>query len=267
MTENTARTSQRGVRTTRAGIVLRKTANRLLSVLIVSVAYQTASLLKHSPAFPSITTIIDAWWKILQSQKFYDNAAYTLRIVAIGVLVAFIGGNVIAIICNASKIANRAVMPIINTMKNIPSIALFPVFIVLMGIGDLPRIFVIIWNSAYPIISSTMSGLSSVDQEIIDAAQNACANEWQMYRHIRIPLSTIRILEGLKISVSNGFIAIVVAEMLGATKGLGYMIVWSTNAFKYPEMYAYILTIAFLGLAINAILERFIRSVERRLYS
>lgn len=157
-------------------------------------------------------------------------------------------------------------MPVVNATKNIPSIALFPVFIVLMGIGDAPRIFVIIWNSAYPIISSTLSGIDSINKEVVEAAQNCGANKFQMYAYIKIPLAFIRILEGLKISISNGFIAIVVAEMLGATKGLGYMIVWSTNAFQYPQMYVYILVIALIGFSINVVIEKIIRVVERRMF-
>lgn len=239
----------------------------LISCSAIAACYFIARAMKHSPSLPSIVTIIETGFKILQSPKFYGNALYTMKIVWIGIGISFIGGSTLAIICSASDIVYSAVMPIINATKNIPSIALFPVFIVLMGIGDLPRVFVIIWNSAYPIISSTLSGISSIDQEVIEAAQNAGATKWQMYRYVKLPLSFIRILEGLKISVSNGFIAIVVAEMLGATKGLGYMIVWSTNAFKYPDMYVYIFSIAIIGFLINMMIEKFIRLVERRLYT
>lgn len=249
------------------GLVLKKLIDRAISCVVVIGFYSAIMALKQSPSMPSIVTIADAGAKILQSEKFAANALYTLKIVGIGIGISFVGGSIIGILCSANGFISSVVMPIVNTTKNIPSIALFPVFIVLMGIGDLPRVFVIIWNSAYPIISSAMSGIYSVDKEVIEAAQNAGANKWQMYRYVKLPLSIVRILEGLKISVSNGFIAIVVAEMLGATKGLGYMIVWSTNAFKYPDMYVYIFAIAFIGFAINILIEKFIRQIERRLFS
>lgn len=244
----------------------RKILVRLFSIIVVILAYTVLRTVNHSPSLSSLEQIWNAAIKIFSSVKFYDNASYTMKIVMIGIGISFVGGTSLAILCSANKFLYRLIMPIVNTTKNIPSIALFPVFIVLMGIGDAPRVFVIIWNSAYPIISSTLSGLNSVDKDVIEAAQNCGANKLQMYLYIKIPLAIIWILEGLKISIGNGFIAIVVAEMLGATKGLGYMIVWSANAFKYPEMYVYILIIAFIGLLVNVVIEQIIKIVERRMF-
>lgn len=232
----------------------------------VIIIYLIIRSIKNSPSMPSIAKIFDAGAKIFSSADFYSNMFYTIKIVMIGILISFVAGTVLAIICSMNKIINEMIMPIVNAMKNIPSIALFPLFIVLMGIGDTPRIFVIIWNSIYPIISSTFVGLNSPDKDIIDAAKNCGATKWQVYRYIRIPLSALDVLNGLKISIGNGFIAIVVAEMLGATKGLGYMVLWSSNAFQYPQMYIYILVIALIGLTINVVIDKIIQITERKIY-
>lgn len=236
------------------------------SVFIVFFTYIILKTLKKSPAIPDIFDIWKSAVSILSTADFYRHLFYTLKIVLLGVLISFCAGTLIAVLCSISNVANGFIMPIINSTKNVPSIALFPLFIVLMGIGDMPRIFVIIWNSMYPVISSTMAGLRSVDKDIIEAAQNCGANKWEVYRYIRIPLSKVGTLEGLRISLGNGFIAIVVAEMLGATKGLGYMILWSANTFKYPQMYFYILVVALIGLLINVIIDKIIKSTERSMY-
>lgn len=238
----------------------------VFSIIFVIFLYLVGQMIKHSPSMPSIKKIVEAAIEIFSSIDFYFNLFYTIKIVIIGILISFIFGIVIAILCSMQEWLNDLVMPIINSTKNIPSIALFPLFIVLMGIGDTPRIFVIIWNSVYPIISSTFVGLNSPEQDVIDAAQNCGATKWQMYKYIRIPLATLDILNGLKISVGNGFIAIVVAEMLGATKGLGYMVLWSANAFQYPQMYIYILVIALIGLFINVVIDYIINKTERKIY-
>ena len=240
--------------------------NGALSALIVAFLYYLSRIIKKSPSLPSIKSILTAGIDIFSNGKFYINLAYTVKIVVLGVGISFAAGVAIAIICSMSEKASCLIMPIINSTKNIPSIALFPLFIVLMGIGDAPRIFVIIWNSAYPIISSTLKGLNSTDNDVIDAAQNCGATKWQVFWNIRIPLGLLDTLNGLKISVGNGFIAIVVAEMLGATKGLGYMILWSANAFRYPEMYVYILIIALIGLSINVVIDKLIKYTERKLF-
>ena len=222
--------------------------------------------MNKSPSLPPVKDISLSAIKIFASQDFYINALYTIKIVMIGVCISLVAGTFIAILCSMNPIANSLIMPIINSTKNIPSITLFPLFIVLMGIGDTPRISIIIWNSIYPIISSTMLGLDSVDKDVIDAGRNCGANNFQIYFYIKIPLAVLNILNGLKISLSNGFIAIVVAEMLGATKGLGYMILWSANTFQYPEMYVYILVIALIGFLINVIIEKIIKKTERKIF-
>lgn len=238
----------------------------ILSCFIVIILYCLLRIIKPSPSLPSLQDIFKSAVIVFASKDFYGNALYTIKIVTIGVLISLIVGAFIAIICSMSHIANSLIMPIINTTKNIPSITLFPLFIVLMGIGDIPRISIIIWNSIYPIISSTMMGLNSVDKDIIDAGKNCGANKFQIYYYIKVPLAILDILNGLKISLSNGFIAIVVAEMLGATKGLGYMILWSANSFQYPQMYVYILVIALIGFCINVVIEHIIKKVERKIF-
>lgn len=237
------------------------------SVILVILLYYTARMIKHSPSLPKVSDMCRSMADILSSAAFYGNLLYTIKIVTLGVLIAFICGTALAIVCSMNDWLYHLIMPIINSTKNVPSIALFPLFIVLMGIGDAPRIFVIIWNSAYPIISSTLAGLDSVEKEVVEAAWNCGTTKWQMYRYIKIPLAFINILEGLKISAGNGFIAIVVAEMLGATKGLGYMVLWSANAFRYPEMYCYILVIALVGFFINVIIEYIIKFSKERIYT
>lgn len=238
----------------------------ILSIFVVIFSYSLLSALKRSPSLPSVVDIAIAGMSIIRSSGFIDNTLYTIKIVLIGITIALAVGFDIAVICSMYSFPRAVIMPIINATKNIPSIALFPLFIVLMGIGDQPRIFVIIWNSIYPIIASITAGFNSIDKEIIDAALNCGADKEDLYFYIKIPLSLISLLEGLKISAGNGFVAIVVAEMLGATKGLGYMILWSANAFKYADMYFYILVVALIGLIINVAIEKLINFVERKMY-
>lgn len=247
-------------------MIKRLSKSGLFSVILVVILYSAYRMIKSSPSMPSFDRIFDSALKIFSSKDFYMNLLYTIKIVLSGVLISFLFGVSVAVICFLNEWLNGLIMPLVNFTKNIPSIALFPLFIVLMGIGDTPRIFIIIWNSIYPIISSTFVGLNSPDKEVIEAAQVDGATKWGICIHMRMPIATLDILNGLKISIGNGFIAIVVAEMLGATKGLGYMVLWSANAFQYSDMYVYIGIIALIGFLINFIIEKAIKKAERRIY-
>lgn len=238
----------------------------LLRVVLVVMIYELASIALESPALPDVCKIACASADVLRSEKFISHCAYTVKIVLEGLAVAFIVGEIIAVTSYKIPAVRHIVMPVVNSTKNIPSISLFPLFIVLLGIGDTSRVAIIVWNSTFPIVASTIAAFEAIDKEVIEAAQNAGAGSLQQYIYIEMPLSLIGVLNGVKIAAGNGFIAIVVAEMLGATKGLGYMVLWSANTFKYSEMYVYIIVIALIGLAINSIIEKTIAKAERKLY-
>ena len=175
-----------------------KKAGSIFSFVLVLAIYHISSIIKNSPTLPKLGALYDSAVNILSDKAFSDNLLYTLRIVLVGITISFIIGNAIAIICTACDKIKAIIMPIINAIKNIPSIALFPVFIILLGINDASRVAVIIWNSLYPIIATTITGIESIDDEISEAGSNCGADKFQMYRYIKIPLAVPSMLEGLK---------------------------------------------------------------------
>ena len=236
------------------------------NIIIICTVYSIICFYCSSPLFPPINNVIKSIIQIITNHQFVENMASTMKILLTGVAISFVVGNAIALFCQMFSCVDWIVMPVINFIKSIPSIAMFPAFVIMMGIGDSPRITVIVWNSIYAVVSTGIHSLQSTDKDTIEAAQNAGATKWQTYIYIRMPLAIVDILYGLKISLSNGFIAVVVAEMLGATDGIGYMIIWSANAFQYSELYAYIIIISTIGSLLNAVLDVVIKITERKIY-
>ena len=202
---------------------------------------------------------------ILKDKGFYTNLVSTLKIVSLGVGFGAFVGVTIGVIMDLFTPFRYTFNPIIELFRNIPSITLFPILLVIYGIGDVSRIFVIFWTATPPIILSTIYGLRTIDNCLIEAGQENGANTFQIMRYIKLPLAMPEILNGVKIAIGSGFVAVVVAEMLGASSGLGYMVMWSTNAFKYSETYAYIIIIALTGAVFNYIMSAIINKYERKL--
>lgn len=227
--------------------------------------WQVMSKALNNPAVPSAADVLSSMLEILENGNALTNILATLKLVLIGVFLAFVVGFMLGLICEASHTTNGLLMPIIGGARNVAAISLFPLLIVLFGIGDFPRIVVIFWTAFPAIMLSTMQGLNNIDISLIEAGQNLGANKRQIYSYVKIPLALPQILNGLRIGIGNGFIAIVVAEMLGASKGLGFMVLWTTQSFKYKETYAYILIIAIVGGLINLIMNYFIKRVERKI--
>lgn len=242
--------------------------NLLLNItglLLLVVGWQAISMVEENPAIPSVVDIGKALFGVLSNGKFYINLLSTVKLVVIGVAMASVVGVIVAFLMSLSEKMRHIIMPVVECLRNIPAITLFPMLLVIFGIGDSSRIFVIFWTAYPSIIIQTYYGLNNIEQNIVEAAQNCGASNLQVYRYIRFPLAMFDILNGVRIAIGAGFIAIVVAEMLGATKGLGYMILWCTNAFKYPETYAYIVIVALIGGLFNYTTSKIISKFERRL--
>lgn len=227
--------------------------------------WQIYSITKRDATIVSLERIGKAFISIIKESSLYTNIGATLKILLIGIGCAIVFGIAVGILIDLCDTVKQMITPLIELFRNIPSITLFPILLVAFGIGDMSRIFVIFWTSAPAIILSTVYGLRTIDATIIEASQSFGANKLQIMWLIKLPLALPEILNGIKIAIGSGFVAIVVAEMLGASKGLGFMVLWTTNSFKYHETYAYILIIAIIGAMANWIMSKIIKHYERNL--
>lgn len=241
-------------------------ALNVLGVVGFLVLWQIVSAVANQPAVPDMGRIIRAFVEIFKGDEIYTNIFTSLKLVLVGVAIAFCMGTVVGTLCEKSEVMNGLLSPIIEGARSVAAISLFPLLIVLFGIGDLPRIIVIFWTAFPATILCTMQGLRSVDESLVEAGYNLGCSDYQLYKLIKIPLALPEILNGLRISLGNGFIAIVVAEMLGASKGLGFMVQWTTQSFNYAHTYAYIFIIAIVGGSINYIMNQIIKAKERKLF-
>lgn len=220
-----------------------------------------ASLLK-SPFIPHLNSIFINIALLFINKLFYKALITTLIEIISGVIIAFAFSSFISSIMIISKSFQKSITPVIDFIRHIPTIALFPLLMALFGITPFTRIVLIFLNSFPSILLSSYYGLKTVDYSVIEAGKVAGANKLQILTLIRFPIARGEILNGIKISIGNSFVAIVVAEMLGATNGLGFMIMWATNAFNYPEVYAYISILAVLGIIINLIFDKVIKIIQ-----
>lgn len=235
----------------------------VIGVILFIAWWQATVWIKQDASLVSVERIVNALVNIIIQESFYINLLSTLKIVLIGISIAAVSGIVLSVIFDLNSAVKHAITPLIELLRNIPSITLFPILLVLYGIGDAARIFVIFWTAFPSVILSSVYGLSGISKTVIEAAEDLGANKFQIMRTIKLPLALPEILNGIRIGIGSGFVAIVVAEMLGASKGLGYMVLWATNSFKYPETYAYIIIIALVGATVNGIMSVVIKKCKR----
>jgi NitT/TauT family transport system permease protein len=129
--------------------------------------------------------------------------------------------------------------------------ALFPVFIVFLGIGEISKDVMVCWSSLWPILLSTISGVKFADPLLIKVARSLGAKNFELLLKVVLPGAVPSIMTGIRLGASSAVLVLVAAEMIGAKSGLGFMIINSQYNFEIDTMYAAILTIALLGLTMN----------------
>ncbi|WP_346243650.1 ABC transporter permease [Shouchella clausii] len=160
------------------------------------------------------------------------------------------------------KLVQNIVEPFLNMVGPIPPFALLPIFIIWMGVGELPKLTLITYATAIPMIAYTVDGIRNVNPLLIRSALSLGANQWQVFKKVILPASLPPIFVGMRVTLAISFSAMVVAEMIGSYSGLGYLIIDSRNFFQMDNMF---LAAALIGV-LYSIFAFILGQMEKRLF-
>jgi NitT/TauT family transport system permease protein len=187
----------------------------------------------------------------------------SLQRVLVGLAVSVAVGGTLGLFIGYFKSMERITNLLFQSFRQLSAFALFPVFILLFGLGELSKTIIIFWASLWPVLLNTISGVKNVDPILIRSAKSMGASRVYIFLRIILPAAAPEVFTGIRLGGSYCVMAVVAAEMIGATSGLGYLVLYSEEIFNIPEMYAGIIGLAVLGLALNCALhtlERFFSS-------
>ncbi|MDR6677551.1 ABC transporter permease [Pseudomonas oryzihabitans] len=172
----------------------------------------------------------------------------------VGLLLAIVAGVSLGLLMGWFIRLERVLDPLLQLFRQTSALALFPVFILFLGIGEASKIAIIFWASFWPILLSTISGVKQVDALLVNSALSMGANRRFLFLKVVLPASSPSIFTGIRLAGAYSITALVAAEMIGAHSGLGFLTLNSQEVFQIPSMYAGILLLAVVGLALNAVL-------------
>ena len=144
--------------------------------------------------------------------------------------------------------------PLFQVLGQANPFTLFPVFIALLGIGELSKVAIIFWVCQWPILFNTVSGIRNVDPLLIKVARSTELSKSSMFLKVLVPAALPSIFTGIRMSAVFSLFMLIGAEMIGSQSGLGFMIIQSQATFQMTKMYAGIITVAMLGILINYIM-------------
>jgi NitT/TauT family transport system permease protein len=167
--------------------------------------------------------------------------------------VASVLGVGLAVALTFSAWVREALYPSIIMFQLIPKIALAPVFIVWLGVGETTSVVVAVFIAFFPIVVSSATGLVSAKPEVLRLCQALTASEWQAFRMVRFPYALPYIFAGMKVGVTMTMIGVVVGEFITAQHGLGYIIMFAAGAGETATVLAAVVLLCIIGLGLYGI--------------
>ncbi|OAH57843.1 MULTISPECIES: ABC transporter permease [Bacillaceae] len=201
--------------------------------------------------FPSFSDVVKSWWAMLVSGELFAHFTASIVRSLAGFFLALLIAIPLGLLIGWYPLAKDLLNPILELFRNTAALALLPVFMLLLGIGETSKIAIVLFACTWPILLNTIAAVGNVDSLLIKSARSMNISSFKLFIKVILPASVPTIFTGIRMAGTAAILVLIAAEMVGAKEGLGYLITYSQYNFQIPEMYAGIITIALLGLLIN----------------
>lgn len=217
-------------------------------VLIVAVWEFSCDIFKIPEfLFPAPSAIWRAAFSVSASQ-WLGHIFSTLRVALMGYGAAILISIPLAVLIASWPLLARTIYPLLIVIHSTPIVAVAPIIVVTLGVGDAPKVVITFIIAFFPLVISTATGLLSTPDELIELSRSLRATRAREIMQIRLPYAIPHIFSALKVSITLAVIGAVVAEFVAAERGLGYAILFATSTFKIPQAFALLSVLVAMSL-------------------
>ncbi|MGE0718148.1 MAG: ABC transporter permease [Alphaproteobacteria bacterium] len=220
----------------------------MLAVLLV--AWETAIRLLQVPEFimPAPSRIFASF--LPGPIPIYRHMWVTLSEIALGFAGATLLGVALAMAITLWRPFEEAIYPVLVASQAVPKLAVAPLFVIWMGFGMDTKVVIAVLIAFFPVVIDTVAGLRSAPIEMIYLARTMGAGRWQLFRHFILPHALPHLFSGLKVAVTLAVSGAVVAEFVGADRGLGYLIMVAAGKMQTELVFAAVVLLAAIGIGL-----------------
>jgi ABC-type nitrate/sulfonate/bicarbonate transport system permease component len=234
-----------------------------VALLVLVGLWEICALLLDSMALPEPWIVLRALIVSLAGGNLLDDLAISAARALLGLLLAVAAAVPLGLMIGAEKPLRKRLSPFIYLLYPIPHVVLLPLIIILFGIGNLSKIFLIALIVFFQILVTTRDAASNINRNYYYSMQTLGASRLQVYRHVILPACLPKILTALRISVGTSVAILFFVESFATTKGLGYRIMDAWGRADYVALYAGICSMALLGFTLYLILDRLEKRICR----
>ena len=229
---------------------------RLVSMAVVLVAWEIVGR-RINPLFMSYpSAIVRAGIALAASGELAGAMASSLKTLVAGFVAAGVIGIALGLMIGRYRAVDAATDWLVNALYATPLIAVIPLVVLWLGLGDSAKLFVVTMLAVFPVLINTAAGVRNVPRSLIDVGAAFAANERQIFVKIILPAVVPFIMTGLRLGIGRAIIGMVAAEFFTAISGLGGLIVKYGNQYDTASMFVPILILMFMGVALTAVVRK-----------
>jgi ABC-type nitrate/sulfonate/bicarbonate transport system permease component len=202
--------------------------------------------------FPPLTDILSTFADTWLFERVGSDVVPSLLRMGAGFAIAVVVAIAAGLLLGLSAGARRAAAPIVEFLRAIPPPALLPFAILVIGVGNSMKVFIIAFVCVWPILLNTIDGVRGVDPTLRDTTRVYGISGRDRLWRVMLPAASPQIFAGMRTSLSLALILMVISEMVASTNGIGYFVLQSQRTFAIPEMWSGILLLGILGYVLNA---------------
>ena len=202
---------------------------------------------------PGPSAVFTAGWELILDGRLGESIGASVPRAGLGILFGVAAGVLLGFIAGYWRLGEDLVDRPMQVVRALPFTALTPLFILWFGIGELPKIMLVTVGVAVPLYINTYSGIRSVDRKLIEVAYVYDRRAWTIWRRVLLPGALPQILTGLRFGLGIGWIALIVAETVAASSGIGALMTTARQYSQTDVVIVCIVVYALLGVLTDLI--------------
>lgn len=256
-----------------AGELRRERRQRLERTIIIAgsavvflSAWELAGRLSNPLFFAPVSEVIPELLNGLMDPRaeLINGFLQTLGVLVPGFLLACVLGVGLGVLMGRSNLAFQMLEPFVTIFYNTPRVALIPILLLWLGVGDVLKITIVVLAAIFPVSVNTMAGVRDVSAQLTEPARSMGASEGQLLWKVILPSALPFIMTGLKLGLGRALTTVIVAEFFVSVSGLGGILHASSSSYQMAKMLVPAVILAVMGIAIDALLTWFEKMALRR---
>ena len=231
--------------------IARKIGWELWLTVLVLVVWWFGSAGSTNPYFPPLQLILERAREVFVWDGVTTDVVPSLRRLAIGFGSACVVGTALGILLGSVRWLETATRPYVEFMRATPGVALMPIIMLVLGLGDSFKTFTIGLVCTWPILINAIDGVRSVEPVLKDVATTFRLSTAHRIRFIVLPNAAPQVFAGARTALAIGIIAMTATEMIGEPGGLGNFTLQAYRSFRFPDMWAGIIALGVLGYILS----------------